>query len=295
MISVVIPVYNQATALEFVLEGFEKQTYIGHFTIIVVDDGSDDDVKSVVEKFDNLDIQYVKQENKGRAAARNTGIKNVTSEFVIFCDADRIPSSNFVQAYYEKLIQYPDCACMGVPKEIYISNYWDKKDKICEVVLKDSGFAKEAYYSKVIKNIFNNEGFTDSSIQWIGTLSGNMGISLKKLKEVDGFDENFVDWGFEHFELGYRLYHNHVRFLRLEEAINYHLPHTRGACFYEKEIKKSHEYFYDKHKCIEVLKLREFMLGNLSLQDYEMVVNKDASWLKYCSMPVYNKIFNLAK
>lgn len=292
MISVVIPVYNQAKSLEFVLEGFEKQTYSGDFNIIVVDDGSEENIGEIVERFEQLNIDYVRQENRGRAAARNLGAKHVFTDFVVFCDADRIPSPDFIQKYNDNFLRYPECISIGIPKELYISDYENKRDKVFETVKKDGIYAKEAYYSKIIKNLYDDNGICQSSIPWISTLSGNMGLSLKKFNEVNGFDEDFEGWGFEHFEFGYRLFRNQVKFVRLEGAINYHLPHARSMDFYKEEIARSHSYFYNKYQCAEVFKLKDFMLGELSLQDYEAAVNNTSTWIKKADKPLYNRILN---
>jgi glycosyltransferase involved in cell wall biosynthesis len=54
--------------------------------IIVVDDGSTDDTMSVATKYG--DVVYIKQDNRGISAARNTGLRLVSGEFLAFLDAD---------------------------------------------------------------------------------------------------------------------------------------------------------------------------------------------------------------
>ena len=80
LISVVIPAYNQATYLARAIESALNQTY-SHFEIIIVDDGSTDETRAVVERFGRL-IRYVWQENQGLAGARNTGIRNARSNLI---------------------------------------------------------------------------------------------------------------------------------------------------------------------------------------------------------------------
>jgi glycosyltransferase involved in cell wall biosynthesis len=92
MISIIIPVYNQAEHLANCLAGIKKQTY-GNYEIIVVDDGSTDNIIKVIEKFKQifgLKLSYTEQENRGAAAARNKGAKLAGGEYIIFCDADAV-------------------------------------------------------------------------------------------------------------------------------------------------------------------------------------------------------------
>lgn len=89
LVSVVIPAYNYADFLPETLQSIIGQTYAPIETI-VVDDGSTDDTRAVVESFANHPITYLSQPNAGQAAARNYGIRTARGEFVAFCDADDV-------------------------------------------------------------------------------------------------------------------------------------------------------------------------------------------------------------
>ena len=90
LVSVVIPVYNRANYVVQAIDSVLAQTY-KNFEIIVVDDGSKEDVKGALQKYiKNKKIRYIYQKNKGVASARNTGIKKVRGEFIAFLDDDDI-------------------------------------------------------------------------------------------------------------------------------------------------------------------------------------------------------------
>lgn len=87
-ISVIIPTYNYAHFLPDCIESVLNQS-VKPDEIIVVDDGSKDDPAQVIaDHFYPHSIQYIYQENKGLAGARNTGIRAAKSEYIMCLDAD---------------------------------------------------------------------------------------------------------------------------------------------------------------------------------------------------------------
>ena len=85
-ISVVIPAYNYGRFIGEAIKSVLEQTY-PISEIIVIDDGSTDNTKQVVESFGER-VRYFAQKNSGVCAARNAGIKNSSGDFVAFIDAD---------------------------------------------------------------------------------------------------------------------------------------------------------------------------------------------------------------
>jgi len=87
-VSVIIPAYNAMEYLPETLENVLQQT-LRDFEVIVVDDGSSDDICSWFEAHViDARVRLVSQENKGLSGARNTGIKHATSPYIAFPDAD---------------------------------------------------------------------------------------------------------------------------------------------------------------------------------------------------------------
>jgi glycosyltransferase involved in cell wall biosynthesis len=86
-VSVIIPVYNRAQLLPRAIASVERQTAAHLCDIVVVDDGSTDDTPAVAARFGDQ-IRYIRQPNRGAAAARNTGIRASNGEFVGFLDSD---------------------------------------------------------------------------------------------------------------------------------------------------------------------------------------------------------------
>ncbi|MGN6201494.1 MAG: glycosyltransferase [Solirubrobacterales bacterium] len=84
-VSVVIPCFRQAHFLPEAIESVLAQEH-GAIEVIVVDDGSPDNVGEVAARYPG--VKCLRQANGGLAAARNAGLEKATGEFVLFLDAD---------------------------------------------------------------------------------------------------------------------------------------------------------------------------------------------------------------
>jgi Glycosyl transferase family 2 len=84
-VTVVIPCFRQAHFLPEAIESVLTQDY-GAVEIVVVDDGSPDNVGEVAARYPG--VKYLRQPNGGLAAARNAGLAEAGGEFVLFLDAD---------------------------------------------------------------------------------------------------------------------------------------------------------------------------------------------------------------
>ena len=151
---------------------------------------------------------------------------------------------------------------------------------------------RRSIYYKTISQIYGESGQTDSNLCWLSTLSGNMAIKKSTL-DKHRFDCDFKEWGFEHFELGYRLWKENVVFQINTKAENIHIAHSRNTGFYDDCIASSHDIFFAKHPDEEVFHLRSFMLGEISLQEYEKKINNNAKWAINKSKPIMVNRFNI--
>jgi teichuronic acid biosynthesis glycosyltransferase TuaG len=101
IVSIVIPAYNVSDFIAETLDSALAQTF-REFEIIVINDGSPDSQKLENVLSDYLSyIIYVKQENRGAASARNTGIYCAKGEYIAFLDGDDIWLPNKLQSQIE--------------------------------------------------------------------------------------------------------------------------------------------------------------------------------------------------
>lgn len=88
LVSVIIPTYNRANVLGRSLNSVLNQTY-QNFEILVIDDGSFDNTKTVIKQFSDLRINYFMHEkNMGQNVALNSGLNIANGEYIAFLDSD---------------------------------------------------------------------------------------------------------------------------------------------------------------------------------------------------------------
>jgi glycosyltransferase involved in cell wall biosynthesis len=107
-VSVVIPTYNRAGMLEWVLPCYIKQKYVTE--VIVVDDGSSDETKPLVEEMSasNPIVKYVRQpRNMGQATAKNLGCQHATGDLVFFGEDDLELDDDHVEVLVEHMATSP--------------------------------------------------------------------------------------------------------------------------------------------------------------------------------------------
>ena len=101
-VSVIVPCYKQAEFLMETLDSVLAQTY-SNWECVIVNDGSPDNTDEVADRYLTQDrrFKYIKQQNSGPSAARNTGIENSCGEFILPLDADDL----IAPTYLEKAVE----------------------------------------------------------------------------------------------------------------------------------------------------------------------------------------------
>ena len=98
LISIVIPIYNSAKYLDECLASILRQTY-KDFECILVDDGSRDNSLEICQRYASEDnrLKCISQANAGASAARNTGMKAASGEYICFIDSDDYINEHYLQ------------------------------------------------------------------------------------------------------------------------------------------------------------------------------------------------------
>jgi len=125
MISIIIPVYNQAKKITKTLASIAKQTCTD-YEVIIVNDGSNDGVEKVFSNYSkkidsNNHYLFINQNNQGAPAARNRGQKVARGNYLFFCDADAVLHPQVLEIMLKTLESNP-----GV-SYVYSSFKWGYK------------------------------------------------------------------------------------------------------------------------------------------------------------------------
>jgi len=194
-LSVVVPTYNRREVLRVCLASLARQTLSSdQFEVLVVDDGSTDDTESVVRSFQGaLLVRYLRQpHNRGRAAARNRGIREATGDVVVFVDSDVFPVPGFLAAHRSVHLASPRAVGRG---PLLLTNHLDDP------------FGKPPL-------------LPDPSPAFLDT--ANASVRREHLLAAGGFDEEFRHYGWEDADLGLRLRRMGLRRVYDRRALAYH-------------------------------------------------------------------------
>jgi glycosyltransferase involved in cell wall biosynthesis len=112
LVSVVIPNYNYSHYLREAIDGVLGQTY-QPIEIVVVDDGSSDGSRDVLESYGST-IKAIFQQNHGVSQARNTGVEASDGEFLAFLDADDLWLPKKVERQVERFVAEPELGLVHV-------------------------------------------------------------------------------------------------------------------------------------------------------------------------------------
>jgi glycosyltransferase involved in cell wall biosynthesis len=101
--SVIIPVYNRPQEVDELLESLTQQSY-RQFETLIIEDGSEETCKHVVEKYRNrLDIKYFYKENSGQGFSRNYGFERANGDYFVVFDSDCLIPSHYFESVNDYL------------------------------------------------------------------------------------------------------------------------------------------------------------------------------------------------
>lgn len=109
LVSVIMPAYGQAEYIAESLDSVIRQTY-GNWEVIVVDDGSPDNVAGIVEAYSVSDsrIKFFHTENRGVSAARNFAVRQTSGEYILPLDADDTIEPTYLEKCVARFVEYPE-------------------------------------------------------------------------------------------------------------------------------------------------------------------------------------------
>jgi glycosyltransferase involved in cell wall biosynthesis len=206
-ISVVIPTHGKVGLLRRTLASLERQTFPrSDFEVVVVDDSSPDETPEFLRTYAGpLRLLPVFQNaNRGRAAARNAGLAAAGGELIVFLDDDMETVPEFLAAHHAFHAEAPDRVGVGD-----VENAPEVTDSPIVRYMSTRGAQK-----------IRGRG----PLPWKYFSTNNSSVRRSHLARIGFFDEEFVTYGFEDLELGYRLFRNlGLTFWFVEQARSLHI------------------------------------------------------------------------
>jgi len=257
--SVVIPTFNRKNILPRVLAEFARQTGPDiNFELIVIDDGSSDKTHDIFTDLKKINIgevslseerkkividvrggqlsqvvssknyvidpgiKYIKIVKSGRSVARNIGVELSSHELIIFSDDDIFVEKNYIY------------------KHINFHHLNDEKVVMGKVINTDN-----------LENPFSAKWkLMDINTAFLAT--GNASVLKTYIEKAGGFDENYVVYGWEDFDLGVHLQQMGIKSVK-RPIYGYHynpiMDNTDPKFLYNKERERglTAVYFYVNH------------------------------------------------
>lgn len=120
--SIIIPLFNKEKYVENAIKSISTQSFLD-YEIIIVDDGSTDNSRTLVTKFLSDKIRIIDHiKNKGLSAARNTGIQKSNADYIVFLDADDTWKPTFLETIHRLITNFPEARIFGTNYEEVYNN-----------------------------------------------------------------------------------------------------------------------------------------------------------------------------
>jgi glycosyltransferase involved in cell wall biosynthesis len=251
--SVVIPAHNRPEQLAACLDAIATSQYpLTRCEVIVVDDGSEENLEPVVVPFlDRMRITLLRQPNSGPAAARNAGAIAASGRYVVFTDDDCRPDAGWLTALAGRLATNPECAAGGKTLNGLPGNLFSTAGQL------------------LLEYLYRHWNRDADDVFFIA--SNNLALPRVRFLELGGFDTNFPLAAAEDRELcdrwrsqaGRLLYApdalvNHFHALTLKTFLIQHFNYGRGAKIFHDVRRQRAERFAAMPKGSFYLPLAKF-------------------------------------
>ncbi|MEZ4909289.1 MAG: glycosyltransferase family A protein [Saprospiraceae bacterium] len=178
--SIIIPTFNRAHIIHRPIDSIIAQTFTD-WELIIVDDGSTDNTKDIVDSYNDERIRYIWQENQERSAARNHGIKLAQGEWICFQDSDDEYLPDHLQVLFDGIKANPEYKILRTGLLIYENGKFIGKSATSPMNKYDQFpyecFTVGAYHIEVIKqNRFLENLISMEDLYFLLNISQGLGI-----------------------------------------------------------------------------------------------------------------------
>ncbi len=257
MVSVIIPTFNRAYCIEKSINSVLNQTY-RDFELIIIDDGSTDNTREIIENIDDIRIRYFYQKNSGANNARNYGIDVCEGEYIAFHDSDDV--------------WRPD----KLEKQVSICSKFNPEIQFCKIAMHCADGSVTISPKKF------SGGFCDNPSYLFGIGTGTI-FARKTLFSEYRFDKNLNKW--QDLELLLRISQKHKLYCLDEVLYDHYLQNysisNKSSCEAAEQMLKKHPSFPEKYHEMSTY------IANTLL--------REAGMLRSSDIPEYAKCLKVSK
>jgi len=272
-LTIVVNMYKYAEFLNLCLDSLQNQTH-KNFEVIIADDGSGKHVKEVVDRYrKNLHITHIWQEDKGfrKCLIQNKAVLLSNSDKLFFIDGDivfhpksvervlgRLDEKSFLTS---RVVRLSKKATEKILEENFTSRkifstgftLWLMKDwlfnigkpKHLRTRFLQFGIYVPQPFARIVQKFKKHKK----------TAGGCWAVYKKHFEAINGFDNTYVEYGHEDFDVYWRLYWLGIKSeIATNEVIGYHLWHPKRTCGYKNKEKQLMAKLSRKPKCENGLK-----------------------------------------
>lgn len=224
LVSIVIPVYNAEVYLQECLDSIVRQTY-KKIEIIVINDGSTDDSKAIIDGYKNdLRILTCTLENGGVSKARNVGLGMAGGEWVAFVDADDFLDKDMISNLYQAAVEASADVVIGE----YIKVLGNRRNREKFLTTQGVKIITESEKNDLMKSCIVGKAYGN------GNIATNIGVPWGKLYKKQMLDENKISFSCEltHMEdslFNLNVFLNACRIVYLPSAGYFYRIHNESA------------------------------------------------------------------
>ncbi|WP_299899706.1 glycosyltransferase family 2 protein [uncultured Aquimarina sp.] len=229
-VALLISTYNWPDALNLVLKSVLKQSVLPT-EVIIADDGSTEETKTLIDTYKNsfpVPLHHVWHEDNGftKTLILNKAIARITSDYIVQIDGDIILHKHFIKdhlnASRDKMFLYGTRVTLTKEKSKRLLSA-----KKIDLTIFSSGLKKRMrmlYLPFVYKNRKPDEAISTK------LRGANMSYWRKDAIAINGYNEDFLGWGFEDYDFGQRLTFMGIMPKRLKFAgICLHIYHKKAV------------------------------------------------------------------
>lgn len=267
-LTVVIPSYNSDSTIKKVLDSIQSQALseeeLRMVEVIVVDDGSSNSVKNLIDlsnyTFGLTVIRF--ESNRGRSAARNAGGYAASNQHLLFIDSDIILADNYIKEHSIRLQTVPRALFTSLKKNIDSSSDICNEQTISKGVVVPDNYNDKRLFRKLDKGSKNllpiiEDGYYEflSDTKYLANfghgrvingydlpsfvISHNLSLPKELFLSNNGFSEDFNGWGLEDTFFGAQAIANGYFVIPILSTGVYHINHEPRS---SSEKQKSEEY-----------------------------------------------------